>query len=236
MTATPLLAKDIDFLQVYEPAEDTFALLDCLEEDSKTWAASPKICLEVGCGTGMALAFLGKLLSKSTGADGVKRSQACPLLLATDLNPYAAITASSTLKQNQLSGDIIQCDLVGPLMARLSGKIDILLFNPPYVPTESDEVYKGGQLEQDTSGGVCKEAIAASWAGGIDGREVIDRLLPLLPSLLSPDGMAYLVTVNENKPHEIADDIASFLGLKGEIKLIRRAGRERLHIVKLFRS
>lgn len=102
-------------------------------------------------------------------------------------------------------------------MARLAGKIDILLFNPPYVPTESEEVYKGGSLDQEASGGVCKEAIAASWAGGVDGREVIDRLLQLLPDLLSPDGMAYLVTVSENKPAEIAGSIASSLGLKGEV-------------------
>ncbi len=48
----------------------------------------------------------------------------------------------------------------------LSGKVDILLFNPPYVPTESDEV--------------CGNGIEASWAGGVDGREVIDRFIPLL--------------------------------------------------------
>ena len=44
--------------------------------------------------------------------------------------------------------------------------MDILLFNPPYVPTESDEV--------------CGTGIEASWAGGVDGREVIDRFIPLL--------------------------------------------------------
>ena len=48
----------------------------------------------------------------------------------------------------------------------LNGSVDILLFNPPYVPTESDEV--------------CGTGIEASWAGGVDGREVIDRFIPLL--------------------------------------------------------
>ncbi len=47
---------------------------------------------------------------------------------------------------------------------RLTKKIDVLIFNPPYVPTESNEIGGNG--------------IEASWAGGIDGREVIDRLLP----------------------------------------------------------
>lgn len=45
----------------------------------------------------------------------------------------------------------------------LNGKVDILLFNPPYVPTESSEIFGTG--------------IEASWAGGVDGREVINRFL-----------------------------------------------------------
>ncbi|KAI0216509.1 HemK methyltransferase member 2 [Massospora cicadina] len=206
--------------------QDTFALLDCLEADFGTWPPEPQICLEVGCGTGMALAFIGKLLSRSKPgqpADVGLKLQASPLLLATDLNPYAATSAKSTLDTNmslQLAGDVLQCDLAGPLLARLSGKVDIVVFNPPYVSTESEEVYKGGNLTKDGCGGVCKEAIAASWAGGLDGREVIDRFLPLLPKLLSPNGIAYLVTVSENRPVEIAEPMAASLGLKGEANLL----------------
>ena len=39
---------------------------------------------------------------------------------------------------------VIQCDLLGPLRERLRGKVDLLLFNPPYVLTSAEEVAAGG--------------------------------------------------------------------------------------------
>jgi len=38
----------------------------------------------------------------------------------------------------------------------------------------------------------------ASWAGGTDGREVTDKLIPLLGDLLSPGGCFYLHAIQEN--------------------------------------
>ena len=54
-----------------------------------------------------------------------------------------------------------------PLRSRLRHSVDILLFNPPYVPTDSDEA---DEAQQGAN-------IAGAWAGGQDGMAVTDILL-----------------------------------------------------------
>lgn len=58
----------------------------------------------------------------------------------------------------------------------------MLIFNPPYVPTPADEV--GGT------------GIEAAWAGGRNGRVVIDRFLPLVKVqyIMNSLGEIFIVT------------------------------------------
>ncbi|KAG7099558.1 hypothetical protein E1B28_001391 [Marasmius oreades] len=71
-----LTARDYDL--VYEPAEDTFLLLDALEHDfDDLKALSPATCLEIGSGTGCVSSFIGQILGSST------------LYLCTDINSHA---------------------------------------------------------------------------------------------------------------------------------------------------
>lgn len=50
---------------------------------------------------------------------------------------------------------------------RAIGGIDVLLFNPPYVPTEADEA----RAAQNDAG------IQGSWAGGSMGMEITNKVL-----------------------------------------------------------
>ncbi|CAJ1086781.1 methyltransferase N6AMT1 [Xyrichtys novacula] len=120
------------FRDVYEPAEDSFLLIDALEKDAERLRTlSPCVCLEVGSGSGVVSAFLASVIGPSA------------LFLCTDVNPAAAECTAKTASCNSVSLQPVITSLVDSLLPRLSGKVDVLLFNPPYVVTPSEEV---GQL------------------------------------------------------------------------------------------
>ncbi|CAM5076735.1 unnamed protein product [Natator depressus] len=198
------------FSEVYEPAEDTYLLLDALERDAaQIRDAGVEISLEVGSGSGVVSAFLASIVGPSA------------LYICTDINPIAAFCTLETAVLNKVHIHPVITDLVTGLLPRLSGKVDLLLFNPPYVVTPSEEVQSHG--------------IEAAWAGGKNGREIMDRLFPLVPNLLSTGGLFYLVTIKENNPDEILETMKKY-GLRGTKVLSRQAGRETLTILKFIKS
>lgn len=90
-----------------------------------------------------------------------------PVFFTTDINSYACkITRETAVRNKVKSVEPINTSLVQGLLPRFKNSVDILCFNPPYVVTTHEEVGSMG--------------IEAAWAGGIDGREVIDELLPLV--------------------------------------------------------
>lgn len=162
MQPTPSLSHFTrkDYLHIYEPQEDTFLLLDALEQELPALALlNPTLVLEVGyflnlsrSGSGCVSAFLGGLLPRS-------------VLMATDINADACTGTLETCARNNRTIDSIRSDLGAGFQARLEGLVDVLVFNPPYVVTAPSEV-----------GSHC---IDAAWAGGINGRQVIDRFMPI---------------------------------------------------------
>uniref|UniRef100_A0A8D1GD74 Methyltransferase HEMK2 n=1 Tax=Sus scrofa TaxID=9823 RepID=A0A8D1GD74_PIG len=180
------------FSDVYEPAEDTFLLLDALEAAAAEFS---------GCEEGEGCEVLARV--------------------CTDVNPEAAACTLETARCNKVHIQPIITDLVKGLLPRLKEKVDLLVFNPPYVVTPSEEVGSHG--------------IEAAWAGGRNGREVMDRFFPLAPELLSPRGLFYLVTIKENNPEEILKTMKT-KGLQGTTVLSRQAGQEMLSVLKFTKS
>ncbi|KAI0726191.1 S-adenosyl-L-methionine-dependent methyltransferase [Fomitopsis betulina] len=201
-----------DYERVYEPAEDTFILLDALEEEGdKLRSLSPLIRLEIGSGSGCVSSFVGSVLGASTA-----------LCIATDINPHACLCTRLTGKQNKTPIDPINASLAAPLMRRLRHAVDILIFNPPYVPTYDDEV---DDAQQGTD-------IEGAWAGGKDGMQVTNVLLDQVKYLLSPTGRFYLVAVAQNDIPAIQRRMLEKYSLHSEVVLQRRAGGERLSVIR----
>mmetsp|Transcript_24998 Transcript_24998/g.67059 ORF Transcript_24998/g.67059 Transcript_24998/m.67059 type:complete len:229 (+) Transcript_24998:241-927(+) len=202
-----------DYEHVYEPSDDTFLLVDALAADAAMLRSRrPAVCLELGSGSGAVITHLGSLLPPHSAA-----------LLASDVNPTAAATTRATGAANSLQ---IEVGLMDLLSALRPGTIDVLVFNPPYVPTSTEELREAEGTRD----------ISAAWAGGVRGREVLDRLLPTIGAALSPAGLFYLLGVAENEPEEIARLLEAQHGLHGELIAQRRAQNERLWVWRFSRE
>eukprot|EP00158_Paraphelidium_tribonemae_P001716 Partr_v1_DN24714_c0_g1_i5_m37284 putative N-6 adenine-specific DNA methyltransferase 1 len=159
MHPTPNLSHLKDFPDVYEPAEDTFLLMDTLEEELRSSSRHITTCLEIGSGSGCVSVFVGSILGES------------PKYYCTDINPSAVEATLRTAQINNVNVIATQDKFCSKLMEDLKGRVDLLIFNPPYVVTPSAEVYSAC-IKGDGSDSL----IVRSWAGGIDGREVLDEL------------------------------------------------------------
>src|SRR5659263_88664 len=95
--------------------------------------------LEVGCGSGI----ISAVIKNNTQA----------IITEIDINPHAA----KCTKENGV--DAIR----GNLLSCIKGKFEIIIFNPPYLPTNDEE---------RTS-----DWINVALDGGSDGREIINRFL-----------------------------------------------------------
>ena len=198
-----------DWDEVYEPSEDTFLLLDALYGDrARLRAARPSLVVEIGPGSGAVSVYVARLLARKGSAHSV----------AVDSNPRACALAARTAAANGVALDVIVGDLDATLRR---GAVDVLIFNPPYVPTPSSEVGSSG--------------IEASWAGGVRGREVLDRLLPRVGSLLSETGAFYLVAVSENDVPDISRRLKD-QGLVASTLAAQRARNEALSVLRFSRG
>ncbi|KIX05942.1 uncharacterized protein Z518_03916 [Rhinocladiella mackenziei CBS 650.93] len=150
------------------------------------------------------------------------------------------------------SGSIYLSSLLGDLAAPLrAGEVDVLVFNPPYVPTESVPAHDAdigvdiGNAKEKPTFAESSHLLELSYAGGQDGMQVTSRLLNALPTLLSTKGVAYVLFCRGNRPEEVKSWIrgwdgandgrwvwcAETVGTSG-----RTAGWEKLEIVRIWRE
>lgn len=210
---------------------------------AKTHKSRRRRYVEIGCGSGTVISHLESILGWSPGDE----------YHVVDVNPIALEAASMTWEKSVADaatetgkprlwvhlGDLFS-PFVEPVVDAGSSDVargeqqpvfDVVLFNPPYVPTSSEELSKA------IEGG---DMITAAWCGGPRGRVVVDRFLKLLPKFLNPDGgVAYVIAIKEN---DVADMIRFVLedcdfeegGVEASV-VFHRYTSEDLYLLKITR-
>jgi release factor glutamine methyltransferase len=136
---------------VYVPSDDTFALLD----EALKIVRETDCVLEVGTGSGIIAKFLA-MRAKS--------------VIATDINPYA-------IENAQINGVNVKR---GIFFADLAYKFDLIVFNPPYLPTSKEP-------EEP------KDWLSKAWDGGPTGAEVSMEFLSEVTNYLTESGKLLMV-------------------------------------------
>lgn len=221
-----LSLKDYD--HVYEPSEDSFLLIDALESELPYLRKKkPLVCLEIGSGSGIIISALAQYLNHQVHG-----------FYAVDINKYACDATWRTSKANNVNVEVINMDL---LTSFKPSCIDLLVFNPPYVPTLIDdcasnipEQNKFYDIDAEKVYSSRDKMLIKSWAGGVDGCEIINRVISVLPDILAPDGIFYLLIIKDNNPEKVMNDLKN-IGFQADQIMDRKIRGEHLIVLKVSR-
>jgi release factor glutamine methyltransferase len=117
-------------------------------------------------------------------------------LYAVDIDPAAVRCARRNLAA--AGGRVYEGDLYQPLPATLRGRVDVLVANAPYVPTEAVAL-----LPPEAR--IHEPRVALD--GGADGLEVLRRVIAAAPLWLAPGGHL-LVETSERQARQLVGTVA----------------------------
>lgn len=163
----------------YRPQADTRLLASAFVEQGLHRAGD---VLDVGTGTGAVA------LAAAAAATGCR-------VTAVDISRQAVWTARLNSAWRRRGLCVLRGDLLEPVAGRT---FDVVLANPPYVPSPQEEVPIRGR--------------ARAWDAGTDGRLVLDRLCAQVPKHLNPGGTLLVV-------HSALCGVGTTLGLLESVGL-----------------
>lgn len=247
MLPTPSTSH-VNYDRIYEPSEDSYLLLDTLSSSAETdflrqrfppTSPSPLV-LEVGTGSGVVIAFClanaDKILGRPDAAGlGVDVNR-----FACDATSQTARLAAEEARRASAEPGVFMDGVVSDLTAAIRpGSVDILIFNPPYVPSETLPPNPTNDEAALDAFSRDSRLLALSTDGGADGMETTDRLLAELPAILSRRGIAYVLLCAQNKPRQVMERIRGWPG-RWSVEQVgtsgNKAGWERLCIIRIWRG
>ena len=213
-----------DFLNVYEPSDDTFLLIDAIEfelDNLNTQSYFNNLekitSIELGCGNGLvSCCYLSKLKNLNINK---QINHYC-----IDINKDAINLTKNILSKYNFNNNTIikESDLFNNIDK--NKKFDIIIFNPPYVTTEGGE-YTRALKEKD---------IYAAWAGGKKGSETINKFVQELNGRINNNTIIFLLLSKENDYNLIINNIKSKYNLNYELLMKKQFKNEKLAIFKFF--
>lgn len=176
---------------VYQPAEDS----RLLGEATRETVTEGDLVLDVGTGSGWIATVAAEAGARAVGSD---------------LNPHACREARDH------GVPTVRGNLVDPFR---SGVFDLVVFNPPYLPTDPDD-------EGD-------DWMETALSGGESGRAVVDPFLDTVGRVLAPDGEVLLL-VSSLTDIDVVTDRAAENGFHSEEVESEKFPFERLVVLRLI--
>ncbi|AFD00987.1 HemK-related putative methylase [Methanocella conradii HZ254] len=184
--------KEFELLdEVYDPGEDSFLLVEAALNEARP---CDKV-LEVGTGCGIVSLFVKEVAAS---------------VVATDISPHACRNA-------RLNGvPVVRTDL----FSGICGRFDLVVFNPPYLPTPPEERLSSW--------------LNRAFDGGPTGRKEVSRFLADIDRILAPGGriltvISTLTGIDETKR------MFEERGFKAEQVSSEKVPFERLVVLKCIR-
>ncbi len=168
--------------KVYKPSDDTFLLLENIK------VRKDENVLDMGTGSGIIGIHSAKLGANVTCAD---------------INPCSVALCRKNAELNNVDVKVVETNLFEKIDKKCDGKVpctfpsilgicgansvrfDVIVFNPPYLPTSENE-----KIDDE---------INYAWDGGEEGDEVTLRFLKNFKKYLKKNGRCYLLVSSLNK-------------------------------------
>jgi len=187
-SSNPTAARTSDRGYVYPPREDSLLLARAAR-----WGRGRTV-LEIGAGAGLA------------ALEAARAGARC--VVATDLNPHALRAVRAAARAHGLRVEVVRTDL-----ARGLARFDLVLANPPYLPT------RAGERDPERWANLALD-------GGRDGTRVLGRLLATLPGHLTPGGRACVLVSTVQDPIALARLATRWRAQGGQLRRGETAGLE----------
>ncbi len=172
---------------VFVPRRRTEALVD----EAVTLARAGALVVDLCCGSGA----LGVALA--TRVEGVD-------LRVADVDPAAV--ACARVNVSRVGGHAYEGDLYAALPPELRGRVDVLLANVPYVPTDAIALMPPEAREHEAR---------VALDGGADGLQVARRVIADARSWLADGGSLLFETSEDQAPVAVRAVVAA--GLRGRV-------------------